>query len=417
MRLLVYSHDAFGLGNIRRMLAICEHLLNEMDDLSILLLSGSPMLQGFRLPGGLDYIKLPCLNRGETGNVAVKYLGTDVDETVKMRSDLILSAAVNYKPDLVLVDKKPYGIKNELAPSLDYLQAKLPETRFVLLLRDILDSPEKTIAEWRKYGYYEAVEKFYDQVLVVGTKAVFNLLEEYEFGDAIAQKVEFCGYIRKPQGWKKRDFVRQQLQVASDEKLVLVTPGGGEDGYQLIDAYLGGLKLLPREHRIKSLIICGPEMPSEHKERLYQAAKAYPQVLMREFSDDLMSDMAAADAVVSMCGYNTVCEILSVVKPAVVVPRIKPSQEQFMRSQRMQELGLFKAVHPNSLTPEVLMLEVLKQLENSQVNVNVDLEGLPRISYHIGRLLADRTRKASQQFVYSKLIQPHQFLAVNNSYV
>ncbi len=180
MRLLVYSHDAYGLGNIRRMLAICEHLLNEVP-ISILLLSGSPMLQGFRMPKGLDYIKLPCLNRGETGEVAVRYLGMGIDETVKLRSELILSAAINFQPDLFLVDKKPFGLKNELTDTINYLQTEQPESKIVLLLRDILDSPEKTIAEWQKNGYYEALEKFYHQILVVGTPEVFDTVKEYKF--------------------------------------------------------------------------------------------------------------------------------------------------------------------------------------------------------------------------------------------
>ncbi|MEL7224866.1 MAG: glycosyltransferase, partial [Cyanobacteria bacterium J06576_12] len=55
-RIMVYSHDAFGLGNLRRMLAICEHLLTRWPNLSILLVSGSPMIHEFRLPVGLDYI-------------------------------------------------------------------------------------------------------------------------------------------------------------------------------------------------------------------------------------------------------------------------------------------------------------------------------------------------------------------------
>ncbi|RMF26089.1 MAG: glycosyltransferase, partial [Cyanobacteria bacterium J083] len=44
MRLVVYSHDAFGLGNIRRMLAICQHLLATIPNVSILVLSGSPAI-------------------------------------------------------------------------------------------------------------------------------------------------------------------------------------------------------------------------------------------------------------------------------------------------------------------------------------------------------------------------------------
>ncbi|MEM8832200.1 MAG: glycosyltransferase, partial [Cyanobacteria bacterium P01_G01_bin.19] len=141
---MVYSHDAFGLGNIRRMSAICQHLLESIPNLSILLLSGSPMLQSFRLPPGLDYIKLPCLNRGVSGDMAVKYLHTDVESTLKLRSELILAAAKNYQPDLVLVDKKPSGIKGELDLAIDYLKSNLPATKFVLLLRDILDTPQKT---------------------------------------------------------------------------------------------------------------------------------------------------------------------------------------------------------------------------------------------------------------------------------
>lgn len=80
MRLMGYSHD--GLGNICRMLAICTHLLGSIAELSILVVSGSPML--------------PCLNRGRSGEMSAKYLGTEIDETVKLRSELILSAIADY---------------------------------------------------------------------------------------------------------------------------------------------------------------------------------------------------------------------------------------------------------------------------------------------------------------------------------
>lgn len=402
MRLLVYSHDAYGLGNIRRMLTICEHLLSEIPELSILLLSGSPMLQGFRLPTGLDYIKLPCLNRGETGEVAVKYLGMGVDETVKLRSELILSAAMNFQPDLFLVDKKAYGLKNELNDTVNYFHKALPETKLVLLLRDILDAPEKTIPEWSKNNYYEAIEKFYEMLLVVGTEDVFDFRQGYQLPEAAAQKVRFCGYLRRQPGLKKAETIRQELQVKSTEKLVLVTPGGGEDGYQLVDTYLQGLELQLNSSHLKSLIICGPEMPKVQREKLYKKASVNKQIIMGEFTDDMMSYMAAADAVVSMGGYNTICEILSAKKPAVVVPRTVPSHEQLIRAQKMQALGLFKAIHPESLTPEALMGGVLDVLEDPQFSRNVDLEGLPRLTRYIRNLLAD---KFPSEFVYPGLLR------------
>ena len=414
MRLMVYSHDGFGLGNIRRMLAICEHLLSTLPDLSILLVSGSPMVQGFRLPVGLDYIKLPCLNRGESGTLAAKYLGTEADETLHLRADLILSATIHFKPDLVLVDKKPYGIKHELKNALDYLQTELPQTKLVLLLRDILDSPETTIADWQTNGYYEAVQRFYSRVLVVGIPEVFDVCQEYQFPADIACKTHYCGYIRRPVGRKSVSRVRRELNLTSRDRLVLVTPGGGEDGFPLVETYLSGLALFPKAPNFRSLIICGPEMPDAQKRSLIKMASAYPQVQMGEFTDDLMSYLAVADVTVSMGGYNTVCEILSASKRAVVIPRYKPSQEQLIRAVRMTRLGLFKAIHPERLTPRSLMRTLLLQLTRDRMapRLSLDLNALPRITYHIAQLLQPHKQTSNIAYLAQKAVENGQLVAI-----
>ncbi|MEA5573063.1 glycosyltransferase family protein [Calothrix sp. UHCC 0171] len=400
MRLMVYSHDTFGLGNIRRMLVICEHLLKEIPGLSILLLSGSPMLQGFRLPKGIDYIKLPCLNRGETGEVTAKYLGINIEDTIRLRSHIILSAAIHFQPDLFLVDKKAYGIKNELVRTVRYLHKNLPKTKLVLLFRDILDTPEKTIHEWKKNSYYEALEKYYHLILVVGTPDIFDFSQEYQLPQKITDKVRFCGYLRRPSGQKNKRIIRQELQIELDEKLILVTPGGGEDGYQLINNYLQGLKILPKSEKIKSVIICGPEMPIADKQALEQAAKSNYQVQMGEFTDDLMSYIEAADAVVSMGGYNTICEILSAGKPAVIVPRFQPSQEQLIRSLRMQQKTSFQTIHPHNLTPKNLISQLTYILAKPHTTHNIDLDGLSRITRQIRNLLADIVMSNKSQLLY-----------------
>ena len=391
MRLMVYSHDAFGLGNIRRMLAICEHLLNAITDLSILVVSGSPMLQSFRLPPRLDYIKIPCLNRGESGEISVKYLQTEIAETVKLRSDLILMAAINFKPDAILVDKKPYGIKNELATTLKFLKKQLPQTQLLLLLRDILDSPEKTVGEWQEHGFYKAADRFYDQILVVGMPEVFDICREYQFPPAVAQKVRYCGYLRKEPGLKSREARRQELQVQDGEQLVLVTPGGGEDGYQLVDTYLTGAAQL-QAAAFRSVIICGSEMPPQQRNQLYQKAALNPKVKILDFTDDLMSYIDAADVAVCMSGYNTITEVLSLQKRTIAIPRIKPASEQMMRAKQMSQLGLIAMIHPEKLTSKSLMnlLEIkLQKTLYCAVAPGLDLGGLPRIAHYISHLLSN----------------------------
>jgi predicted glycosyltransferase len=385
MRLLVYSHDAYGLGNVRRMLAICEHLLHHIPNLSILLLSGSPMLQGFRMSAGIDYIKLPCLNRGETGTVTAKYLGSTADEIATLRAEIILSAVSSFKPDLMLVDKKPYGIKNELLPSLQYLKSTEAPTKLVLLLRDILDAPERTIADWQANRFTETAETYYDRLLVVGMPEVFDFCRAYQLPRGLICKTHFCGYIRRPAGLQSPPEVRQMLGLRPKDPFILVTPGGGEDGYQLVKTYLDGLPITSRTQAFQTLILTGPEMPTEQKAMILAETRSTHNIQVQEFTDDPMSYIAAADIVVAMGGYNTICEILSAQKRAVVVPRIKPSQEQLVRAANMSRMGLFQAIHPDRLTPRSLLRATLTELNRSPLapRLSLDLDALPRITEHV----------------------------------
>jgi predicted glycosyltransferase len=407
-RIMVYSHDTFGLGNLRRIIAICEHLLNYWPQLSILLVSGSPMIHEFRLPKGLDYIKLPCLNRGISGELSVKHLGTSMEETVALRSQLIHSAATHFKPDLLLIDKKPTGIKGELIPTLDYLQQNLPKSKSILLLRDILDTPEKTVAEWDRFGYYSAIQAHYDQIWVVGMHAVFDVAQAYRLPLPIAHKVRYCGYIRKQLDNRKRADVKAQLGINRSERLVLVTPGGGEDGYKLIETYLEGC--LQAEKRISdpqnrhlinnkeifhSLILCGPEMPVEQYLKLQQLAERCPRITLKSFTNDLLSHIKAADAVVSMGGYNTLTEIIAMGKRTVVVPRIKPSQEQLIRATCFAKKGWVTMIHPERVTARSLIQAVIAQFDAPPPpSDELDFNGLPQIARHLAALLRPHQQPA-----------------------
>ena len=394
-RLLVYSHDTFGLGNIRRMLCICEYLLAAIPDLSILLVSGSPMVHSFRLPRYLDYIKLPCLRRTEEGDYAVRAMGTTLNETIQLRSDLLRTIVANFRPQILLVDKKPYGVENELYDTLRYLQTSLAEAKLILLLRDILDSAGPTIRAWEKHGYHEAIESFYDLILVVGSPEIFDPCETYQFPASVAAKVRFCGYIRRQPGRKSRDVLRHDLQLQG-EKLILVTPGGGEDGYQLLATYVEGLAWLPAGHNTQSLIVCGPEMPAAQRTMLYKAAATYPHVRLSDFTDDMLSYVSTADVVVAMAGYNTVCEVLSLHKRAIVVPRVKPVAEQWIRAERMACRGLLQTIHPDALTPQRLMHTVMATLNSPNGHHSplpqLDLNALPRIAQYISTLLDDEEK-------------------------
>jgi predicted glycosyltransferase len=395
---MVYSHDSFGLGNIRRMLAICEHLHASMSGVSILIISGSPMLHSFRVSPGIDYVKLPCLRRTEEGDLGVKFLDLDVGEVVRLRRALILSTVQSFRPDVLLVDKRPDGLAGELKPSLRHLKSKLPGSKVVLVLRDILDSSQKTIHTWRERRYYDVVQSYFNGILVLGDPDLFDVRIEYRFPAGLRDKVWFCGYLAKKGPSRPRAAVREELRVTGDENLVLVTTGGGEDGYQLLENYLHSLDGRAAERRIKSLIVTGPDLSPASTEGVRHLARTQPGVQVLDFTDDMLSYANAADVIVSMAGYNTICEILTLNKRAVVVPRVHPVEEQRIRAERMAQLSLFKMILPWDLSPRVLMDAVTDQIDELRSGAagppSIDLDALPRVTRILTELTGKKTLTA-----------------------
>jgi len=384
MRLMVYSHDTFGLGNIRRMLAICTHMHASIPDLSILIVSGSPMLQSFRVVQGIDYIKLPCLKRTELGELGVRFLDLDVAEIVRLRRELILSTVMSYRPDVVLVDKKPDGLAGELEPSLRHIKCSLPQTRIHLVLRDILDSSRVTVDAWTRRGYYNILRWFYDRVLVLGDQGIFDVCEEYQFPQDLREKVHHCGYVQRQLPGRSRSEIRQELGVEQEERLVFVTAGGGEDGYELFSASLAATSSLAQRLPLKTLLVTGPELGAEQTQAICRAAQTQRGLQVIKFTDDLMSYMNAADIVISMAGYNTICELLTLRKRSIVVPRVRPIEEQKIRAERLAGFRAFRTILPDELTPRTLESAIEEELQLAQSAIPeptcIDLGALPRIT-------------------------------------
>ncbi|MBE9068385.1 glycosyltransferase, partial [Leptolyngbya cf. ectocarpi LEGE 11479] len=220
-------------------------------------------------------------------------------------------------------------------------------------------------------------------VWVVGTPEIFDLPDEYQFPLLLQRKVKFCSYLSRGCGRTPRATLRQQLGVYPEEPLVVVTPGGGGDGQQLIKIYLESVcqQIAADKSVPKTVIIAGPEMPAKQQQQFQSEIASYPNIQLLEFSDDLISYLNAADAVVAMAGYNTTCEILSLRKAAVVIPRTRPVQEQWMRAKRFADSGLLYAIHPQMLTPQKLYRTLHQALTTKPFAISsFRLDGLPRIA-------------------------------------
>lgn len=384
-RILVYSHDTFGLGNIRRTLLISEALTEQYPGAAVLIVTGSPVIHAFRIPEGSDYIKLPCLDRVDADRYEPLTLSNCSAEVKRTRRAILEQAVLGFDPDLMIVDKVPTGVDGELLDTLRALRRTRHPVKLVLGVRDILDEPERTRASLKRARCFETIEEYYDEVWIYGTKAIFDAVTEYAFPDAVARKTRFCGYLRRPLAAASR---------RAGPPHVLVTTGGGGDGSAVIEAYLEGLVGLPRRTALRTTVVFGPNMPADRHAALIERFGHLSDVTFLDFEPDLTRLYAEADVVVSMAGYNTVCELLSFGRRAVLVPRAEPVREQLIRARLLAARGYFGLVEPQDLKPDVVISRVLGALEQTPpAALPVDMDGLPRIRERVRLLLESRVAR------------------------
>jgi predicted glycosyltransferase len=277
----------------------------------------------------------------------------------------------------------PHGARGELIPTLEALRHT--SAVIVLGLRDILDSPEVVRRTWQAEGAYDAVERYYDMVLVYGSQDVFDVAAQYGWSPPAVDALEYCGYVCAPVvGRSARRIRARALGGKPDGRLVVAMAGGGADAYPMMDALLDGLDELSTEEPSALILITGPFMPANQRRNLMARAQGRP-AQVRTSVADAPSYIQAADVVVGMAGYNTTAEVLRSETPAVLVPRRGPSAEQRMRASLFSERGWVRVVDPDELSPSALAGAVNSACDSPAPAVGPQLGGL---DVAVGHLLS-----------------------------
>jgi predicted glycosyltransferase len=136
-------------------------------------------------------------------------------------------------------------------------------------------------------------------------------------------------------------------------------------------------------------------MPPERRADILRRFDYMADVAFLEFEAEIANHYAQSDVVVSQAGYNTVCELLSFSRRAILVPRSEPVREQLIRARLMAERGFFECIEPQDLTPETVISKVREAVSSSSIaSASLDLDGLPVIRERVSALLGCRRRAA-----------------------
>lgn len=355
-RVVLVSHDGFGLGHARRNSRIAAAVRALAPSAEVTLVTGLASRHAWLGADGVRVVRVPAVTKDATGRYVTR--SGDLAATLRERARVFAQVVEEVRPDVLLVDRHPLGIEGELRPAV--AAARRAGAGVLLGLRDILDTPAAVRAEiegpdWSGAG------RWVDEVLVYGSPSLCDHVAEY----GLPVQPVYCGIVTAPVGPPR------PLATATGGT-VLVTAGGGGDG-DVLTSVLEAVAATPRYERV--VVVRGPAAG-------WSVPDGVEVVAPR---DDCTALYAEASASVQMVGYNSAYEaVVSGLRP-LLVPRRAPRREQAIRAGRLACLGLADVLDPGAGPDEVSWLLDRPRLQTGWdlARSGLDVDGAARVAARV----------------------------------
>ena len=116
-RYLFFSHDGFGLGHVRRNTLVARALLAREPGAETTIVTGLAVRPSWAGLGSMRVVHIPPLLKDSSGS----YRTTEAtfSEVLERRARTFEEVVADFSPDVVVVDRHPYGVAGELRSGLD----------------------------------------------------------------------------------------------------------------------------------------------------------------------------------------------------------------------------------------------------------------------------------------------------------
>ena len=389
-----YSHDGFGLGHFRRCLLLASRIQEHLEDIEILMITGSAKATFFKLPPRTRVAVMEPMTKNSAGDYIPRNSQIDTLTAFRRRRDKLRKEVLGFDPDLLIVDHIPTGLSGELIPLLPDLKAR--GTRLAIGLRDIIDEGETVRNTWRKTGANLLVESLYDHIWVYGSQDIFDLGKLYHLSSSTVERIEYLGYLKRISLSKLHsDFLDSLPLRRSSQKKIVCVAGGGEDGDPLGETFLETLSAFPGKY--VGTLVTGPHLDRTTARNLIDRFHRFTNLEIMRFTTHLEDHLRAADLIVSMGGYNATLEAIAVRKPTVIIPRVSPRKEQWIRADKFSRKGLIDMIHPDDLTTDKLLSAIENGLESPRLKtvdeLGLNMDGIGNFLSRVDEILSTMNRQ------------------------
>jgi len=441
-RILFYSQHVLGMGHFVRAMEIARGLR----DFKIRFLNGGMNVEGFPYPPQVELVNLPPVRP----DAALKYIEStdpsqDLEGLKRARWESLLAEFDRFDPDVLITELFPFGRRQfvfELMPLLARARQRRRSIKVVCSVRDILVRQPEHIhhEEW----VCKVLNRYFDLVLVHADPSFQSLGETFTRIADIDTELRYTGYVVQREdaappiangahhangngahaarangngahhatlnganGVNGAHHVGANgtngahgtngangAPAKSGQPTIVVSVGGGRVGYDLLSCAIDASRILERSQPHRMLVYAGPFLPENEYAELGRLAADRPQLTLERYTHHFLSRLGEADLSVSMAGYNTCMNVLTTGCRALVLPFANPgNEEQTIRANRLERLGLVQVIRPNELRPDQLADKMRASLAMEPPGHRIDTRGVERTEELITDLVGGRIER------------------------
>ena len=361
-RLIFYSQHLVGVGHHFRNRQIIRALVGDYD---VHFVDGGRRVPGTTFPKSVQTHPLIPVFKDLTSGCLTSETIYDIQTVLKARKQVLNGVIARVCPDIFMIEYFPFArweLAGELLSAICEAQSVNPDVRIICSLRDV---PRRTQDAHR---IYSILNHHFNALLIHADPQLTRLEDHFSHTGKIHIPIHYTGYVVEPLNGVGRAFQKQNS--------ILVSAGGGADGYALIKPCIKAWQHLSQRGIVKDrkmVIFTGPFMPQAQYAVLERRCNGGPFQIAR-FTPHFLQWMQSADLSISRAGYNTCMNILETCTRAILVPGSLVSDQKF-RAKRMAALGLAECIAGDRLNPFCLAESIQHGMAKEPLHHNISLNG------------------------------------------
>ncbi|WP_455950139.1 glycosyltransferase family protein [Eubacterium sp.] len=379
MRVAMYWHNGRSLGHTAEVAKISHAIEKGMPDDYLVGVTGAykgldmlaDKMDVVKLPGFANFDKLSGWNY--TGKQ-----GMQPEELFKCRSEMIHCFMNNYEPDLFMVNHVPYGLYDELKPTLELK----PRGKRILTLRGILFDREKTNREYFKGDAAKWIIDKYDALFVHIDPSIFAIEDNYDIPSELLNRIQYTGYLTCKNSMSKEE-ARKCLNIDEGKKIIVASMGGGQGAIEIWDNILKGLKE-NSDNYDEAYLITGPYLEEDDYKKMKSLEEEDESIKIIKYVNNMQTWMIACDLFIGAAGSNMIGEVLATGCNSILIPRQVREIEQHLHSKILSEKGIVRMCELGDvLDGELSKVITLGLKEPICEKSNILMNGLDRYTDYI----------------------------------